>query len=195
MRKNPIASAAAVALLTVVMGLVTGVVSAWADEPAAVSEADLTYFYKNPSPTLAARLITYLDVLGAAEKPASRPPLMGFFAGVFQRYPAVIDAMIPASVSAPMMELLAVSLRLAGQQARAESMIGKLKARDAVVPDLTAVPSNLDGPEPGRKLRGEVHLDGRSVGRRPVELSGERSGGVDHHEIAFVQEPRQLGKV
>jgi hypothetical protein len=198
MRKNPIASAAAVALLTVVMGLVTGVVSAWADEPAAVSEADLTYFYKNPSPTLAARLITYLDVLGAAEKPASRPPLMGFFAGVFQRYPADIDAMIPASVSAPMMELLAVSLRLAGQQARAESMIGKLKARDAVVPDLTAVPSNLEavgatGPSEWDLLWGASFATGdpRYCYKVLLHFAGAANSGANADDLVHLVRDRE----
>jgi tetratricopeptide (TPR) repeat protein len=121
--------------------------SAWGEEPASVSEADLTYFYRAPNSARVTRLITYFDQLRAAEKPGVRPPLMGFFAAAFQRYPADIDQMIPESVSPQMMGLLAISLRLAGQQARAESLIERLESRDAVVPDLTTVPTSLEAVE------------------------------------------------
>jgi tetratricopeptide (TPR) repeat protein len=120
---------------------------AWGEEPASVSEADLTYFYRAPNSARVTRLITYFDQLGAAEKPGVRPPLMGFFAAAFQLYPADIDQMIPDSLSPQMLGLLAISLRLAGQQARAESLIERLKSRDAVAPDLTTIPTSLEAVE------------------------------------------------
>jgi hypothetical protein len=113
-----------------------------------LSEADMTYFYKDPSPARVAALITYFDALRAAERSGTRPPLMGFFAGAFQRYPADIDRMIPASLSVQMMGLLAVSLRMAGQQARAEALVRSIKSRDAVAPDLATIPLSLDAIEP-----------------------------------------------
>jgi tetratricopeptide (TPR) repeat protein len=82
----------------VTLGRVSWIASpAWAAEAAqteSVSEADLTYFYKAPSPGRAARLVAYFDSLRAADKQGSRPPLMGFFAAVFQHYPADIDKML-----------------------------------------------------------------------------------------------------
>ncbi len=147
MRQRPFTPSLATVLLTAILALGAGLVSASADESPAVSEADLTYFYKTPSPILAARLIAHFDALRSAEKPDARPSLMGFFAAAFRRYPADIDNMIPGSLSPPMLEVLAVSLQLAGQQARAQALIGKLKARDAVVPDLSTIPSSLEAVE------------------------------------------------
>jgi hypothetical protein len=59
MRKPPLppASALLVAILTLV-----AVVPTWAEETTAVSESDLTYFYKAPSTERAARLVTYFAV-------------------------------------------------------------------------------------------------------------------------------------
>src|SRR5580658_3622204 len=71
--------------------------SARAAETTSVSEADMTYFYKNPSPAGVARLMGYFD--GLSDKPAAHPPMIGFLAAAFQRYPSDIDAMIPAALS------------------------------------------------------------------------------------------------
>lgn len=157
MRRVSFPVAAGAALIVAVGTLVSinlGAVAAWALQPAqaeesptAVSEADLTYFYKAPSPARAGQLIAYFDALRAAEKPGTRPPLEGFFAAVFQRYPADIDKMIPVSLSPQMSGLLAVSLQLAGQEARAKSVVETLKARDAVVPDLASIPKSLEAIE------------------------------------------------
>lgn len=141
MRTPSFASALLAAFLIGTLGSMRGT------ESEAVSDADLTYFYKAPSPERVARLVAYFDALRAAEKPSTRPPLMGFFAAAFVRYPADIDKMIPDSVSPQMLGLLAVSLRLAGQQARAESLVGRLKSRDDEVPNLATIPSSLDAVE------------------------------------------------
>ncbi|HXR92064.1 MAG TPA: hypothetical protein VN750_17465 [Steroidobacteraceae bacterium] len=141
------ARASAAVLLTTIAALGTIAMPASAEEPAAVSEADLTYFYKMPSPELAGRLVAHFDALRAAEQPGARPPLIGFFAAAFQRYPTDIDKMIPGSLSPQMLDLLAVSLHLAGQQAKAESLIGKLKARDVTVTDLAGMPASLQAVE------------------------------------------------
>ena len=146
-----LASAAVFVTGMVIPGRVSWIVSpAWAAEAtqtASVSEADLTYFYKAPSPERAARLITYFDSLRAAEKEGTRPPLMGFFAAVFQQYPADIDKIIPESISPQMSGLLAVSLRLGGQQAKAQSRVATLKSKNDEAPDLARIPSSLDAVE------------------------------------------------
>jgi hypothetical protein len=146
-----VASAAAVLAGMVTPGWVSWIDSAaWAAEgaqTASVSEADLTYFYKAPSPERAARLVTYFDSLRAAERDGTRPPLIGFFASVFQHYPADIDKIIPASISPQMSGLLAVSLRLAGQQAKAQSRVATLKSKNDEAPDLASIPSSLDAVE------------------------------------------------
>ena len=58
-----------------------------------------------------------------------------------------------------------------------------------------AVPADLHGPQPGRQLRREMHLDGRAVGGRPVELGRQRARRVDDDQVALVQEARQLREV
>lgn len=141
------ARASAAVLLTTIAALGTIAMPASAEEPAALSEADLTYFYKMPSPELAGRLVAHFDALRAAEQPGARPPLIGFFAAAFQRYPTDIDKMIPGSLSPQMLDLLAVSLHVAGQRAKAESLIGKLKARDVTVTDLAGMPASLQAVE------------------------------------------------
>lgn len=138
-------------LATLLIAIVTlgsassAVVPAWGEETTAVSEADMTSFYKAPDPTRVPRLIAYFDALRIAEQAGARPALTGFLAAVFQRYPADIDKMIPESTSPQMLHLLAVSLRLAGQQARAESLVQKLRSWDySAVPNLAAIPASLD---------------------------------------------------
>lgn len=147
MRQRLLARASAVLLTTTVL-LGTMTIRALAAEPAPVSEADLTYFYKMPSPELAARLVAHFDALRTAENPGARPPLIGFFAAAFQRYPADLDRMIPGSLSPQMSDLLAVSLRLAGQQARAQALVEKLEAQDVGVTDPASTPSSLEAIEP-----------------------------------------------
>jgi len=135
------------AAIVTLISLNSVVVPAWGAEAAAVSEADFTYFYKAPSPMLVARLITYCDSLRMAQKYATQWPLIGSLAAAFQRYPANIDDMIPEPLSPQMLKLLLVSLRLAGQQAKAEPLVEKLKSKDVAVPDLSTIPSSLEAVE------------------------------------------------
>ena len=117
---------------------------AWGDEATGLAELDLTSFYQAPSPARRQRLLMHLDALRVAEKRNSQPLLIGFFAGGLLRYPAALDQMIPGALSPQMSGLLAVSLQLAGQQAKAQSLVATLKSRDAIVPDLARTPSRLD---------------------------------------------------
>jgi len=109
-----------------------------------VSEADFTYFYKNPSPARLSQLMAYFNTLAQSGKPFVQPPMIGFLAAAFQKYPGDVDNLISADLSLPMLEIVEYSLRLAGQHAKARSIIDRLKSRGAAAPDFTDVPSSLD---------------------------------------------------
>jgi tetratricopeptide (TPR) repeat protein len=115
-----------------------------AEQAVAVSESDITYFYKNPSPARLSQLMAYFNTLAQSGKPFAQPPVIGFLAAAFQKYPADIDTLIPADLSLPMLEIVEYSLRLAGQNAKARLIAERLKSRGAAAPDFTQVPASLD---------------------------------------------------
>jgi tetratricopeptide (TPR) repeat protein len=115
-----------------------------ADETTTVSEADMTFFYKNPSPGRIPALILYLDTLMQSNNASAQPAAIGFLAAAFQRYQGDIDKMIPDGLSTTMQRIVATSLRLAGQDAKARSMANHLGDGGAAAPDWTRVPSSLD---------------------------------------------------
>lgn len=115
-----------------------------AEQAAPVSEADVTYFYRNPSAARLAQLMAYFNTLAQSGKPFAQPPLMGFLAAAFQKYPGDIDTLVPADLSLPMLEIVAYSLRLAGQDAKARLIAERLESRGAAAPDFTQVPAGLD---------------------------------------------------
>jgi hypothetical protein len=108
------------------------------------SEADVTYFYKNPSPERLAKIMVFLNTLSLPDKWSAQAPTIGFLAAAFQRYPTDIEKMIPAGLSPTMQGIIATSLRLAGQDAKAQSLAGRLRAAGAAAPDLRYVPESLD---------------------------------------------------
>jgi hypothetical protein len=117
-------------------------------EPAtAVAEADFTYFYKNPSPARLTQLIGYFSGLAQSGKPSVQPPMVGFLAAAFQKYSGDLDTIIPADLSLPMLEIVTVSLRLAGQDSKARLMVDRMKALGAAAPDFGNVPASLDAME------------------------------------------------
>jgi hypothetical protein len=125
----------------------TVIPTASAAETTTVSEADITFFYKNPSPERVTRLIVSFNTLIQPDKPSTEPPIIGFLAAAFQRYPSDIDKMIPEGLSATMQQVVATSLRLAGQDTKARSVVDHLKASGSAVPDLARIPSSLDAVE------------------------------------------------
>ena len=80
---------------------------------------DVTYFYKNPSPARVAGILRWMNTVTG---PRHDEPMVGFMAAVFARFPADIDTMIPKGLSPHMMQLVAISLQLAGQDAKAQSI-------------------------------------------------------------------------
>ncbi len=115
-----------------------------AHDTTAASEADMTYFYKNPSPERVATLIVYFNSLHQTAKANPQPPIMGFLAAAFQRYPNDLDKMIPDGLSATMQWNVAGALRLAGQSAKAQAVADHLAATGAAAPNLADVPPSLD---------------------------------------------------
>jgi tetratricopeptide (TPR) repeat protein len=122
---------------------ITIIQAAFGENVTAASEADMTFFYKDPSPDRVARLLVYFDTLTRPDKP-NVPPIVGFMAVAFQRYPSDIDKMIPEGLSATMQGNIATSLKLAGQDSKAQSLADHLKTSGAPAPDLRYVPSSLD---------------------------------------------------
>jgi len=112
----------ALALITAAASLherTPGMASAHAQDANATSEADITYFYRNPSVERVARIVSYLNTSALLDKPSAEPATIGFLAAAFDRYPKNIDAMIPQGLSARTQGVIALSLRLAGQETTA----------------------------------------------------------------------------
>ena len=127
--------------------LFNAVLSPLRAEPApagTVSDTDVTYFYKNPSPARLSQLMAYFNSLAQSGKLFAQPPMIGFMAAAFQKYPGDVDRLISADLSLPMLEIVGYSLHLAGQDAKARSIADRLTSRGAAPPDLTHVPSSLD---------------------------------------------------
>jgi hypothetical protein len=133
-----IASTISVATLFAAIGVARG------ETPTPISEADMTFFYKNPSPARVARLVAYFNAPAQSDKPSLGPPTIGFLAAAFQRYPGDIDTMIPAGLSPRTLGTVAMALRLAGQDAKAHAIADRLRASGSVAPDLSSVPTSLD---------------------------------------------------
>lgn len=113
-------------------------------EAAPASEADVSYFYRSPSPERAKHIVEYFNTLIRPDKPGTEPPAIGFLAAAFRRYPGDIDGMIPEGLSATMQGIVATALRLAGQDEKARSLANRVQATGAPAPDLRYVPASLD---------------------------------------------------
>src|SRR6202453_2772964 len=127
--------------------LFNAVISPLRAEPApaaTVSDADMTYFYKNPSPARLSQLMAYFNTLAQSGKPFAQPPMIGFLAAAFQKNPGDVDSLISADLSLPMLEIVGYSLQLAGQDAKERSIADRLTSRGAAPPDFTHAPSSLD---------------------------------------------------
>ena len=118
--------------------------AAGAEEAAPVSEAEMIYFYRNPSPQRIAQFMVYFNKLVRPDNPNAQPPIIGFLAAAFQRYPNDLDRMIPEGLTPIMQGIVATSLQLAGQEKRAQQAVARLKESGHGAPDLTRLPSSLD---------------------------------------------------
>src|ERR1022692_3294371 len=55
----------------------SSVLAASIDEAPPASDADITYFYKNPSPERVAKIVVYFNTLNQPDKPGVQPPMIG----------------------------------------------------------------------------------------------------------------------
>ena len=108
------------------------------------SAADMTFFYRTPSPALLRRIIRFIDHIPADKKRGAVARAYGFLAGGFLRYPDALDQIIPDDLSTDGQAIVAVGLALAGQAGRAGSIVGRLRLEGAPSPDLARLPRNLD---------------------------------------------------
>jgi hypothetical protein len=107
-------------------------------------EAAVTYFYKSPSPESVAKILVDFNASPLSANAGAQPPMIGFLAAVFQRFPDQIDKMIPAGLSPATTWVTGVALHLAGQDARAKPLFQHLAANGAPAPDFDRIPSSLD---------------------------------------------------
>jgi hypothetical protein len=109
---------------------------------AAPGDTLLTTFYKDPRPE---RLVGFLDQLRAmpaAQSWEAYPPVAGFYAFVFRKFPADVEKLMPQAPDAKVAETIAAALRLSGNQAEYEKFQPRLAqtGRDL---QLAAVFANL----------------------------------------------------
>ena len=109
---------------------------------AAPGDTLLTTFYKDPRPERLAGFFDQLRTLPAAQSWEAFPPVAGFYAFVFRKFPGDIDKLIPPAPDAKAAETLAAALRLSGNQAAQEKFRPRLAqtGRDL---QLAAVFANL----------------------------------------------------
>jgi len=111
---------------------------------APASEADLTDFYRHPSPALLGQIIVFLDHLPEARMRVAAPAAYGFLAGALRRYPANLDQIIPANLSPQGLRVVAIGLHLAGQYDRADAMAARLAAQGGGALNMARMPASLD---------------------------------------------------
>lgn len=83
-----------------------------------------TYFYLQPDPTRAMRLVRDLEVRGQLRNPDSRPHVAGFLAALFLRHPEIVTSWTAERFAPETETTVAAALLLAGRAAEAEAHPG-----------------------------------------------------------------------
>ncbi|TMK07124.1 MAG: hypothetical protein E6G72_15835, partial [Alphaproteobacteria bacterium] len=94
--------------------------------PAAPSDTLLTTFYKDPRPERLVGFFDQLHTMPAAQSWEAYPPVAGFYAFVFRRFPDDVAKLIPQALDAKVAETLAAALRLSGNQVEYEKFQPRL---------------------------------------------------------------------
>ena len=116
----------------------------------------ITYFYGDPKPE---RLVGFLD--GYVKNPAdwaAYPPLVGFFAVTFRRFPDWIDRLLPTRFDAKTAETVAAAFRLSGLPPMAQTLRSQL-ADAGQDPTLRAQLANLPTRLEELRIVTATHLD------------------------------------
>lgn len=119
-----------------------GVAAQQAQMQATPNDSLLTTFYKDPRPERLAGFFDQLHSMPAAQSWEAYPPVAGFYAFVFRKYPADVEKLIPQAPDAKVAETLAAALRLSSNTAEYEKFLPRLAqtGRDL---QLAAVFANL----------------------------------------------------
>jgi hypothetical protein len=124
--------------------------------PAAAAETDartlkmeITTFYKAPSATKAGRILEAFMKSETAQNRSSHPPMAGFLAGVFVKYPKDIDRIVPRKIDDLTTYTVALALRFSGQSERSEKLLAGLSAKGFLKPQMIdAFPASLESYAP-----------------------------------------------
>jgi hypothetical protein len=109
---------------------------------AAPGDTLLTTFYKDPRPERLLGFFDQLHTMPAAQTWEAYPPVAGFYAFVFRRFPDDVEKLIPQAPDAKAAETLAAALRLSGNSAEYERFLPRL-AKTGRDLQLAAVFANL----------------------------------------------------
>jgi hypothetical protein len=109
---------------------------------AAPGDTLLTTFYKDPRPERLVGFFDQLRTMPAAQSWEAFPPVAGFYAFVFRRFPNDVEKLIPPAPDARAAETIAAALRLSGNAAEYDKFVPRL-ANTGRNLELAAVFANL----------------------------------------------------
>jgi hypothetical protein len=105
---------------------------------------EMKYFYKTPSTEAATKIVKAFGKPPYIGNTGSYPPLTGFLAAVFLKYPDNIDTIVAAEVDPRGLWSTAIALRLAGQEKKAEAISARMQAAELKPPALDKLPMSLE---------------------------------------------------
>ncbi|MGZ6253916.1 MAG: hypothetical protein ACXWM1_12710 [Candidatus Binataceae bacterium] len=112
-------------------------------------KAEITSFYKAPSAGKAAQIFEAFAKSDMAENRSSHPPMAGFLAGAFIKYPKDIDRIIPRKLDDMTTYTVALALRFSGQSARSTKLLDALIVKGFMKPQMIeSFPTSLDSYAP-----------------------------------------------
>ena len=117
-------------------------------EATQATEDDMVFFYRNPSADRFAQLLVFFDQLARDGKGNAEPPMIGFMAAAFEWHPDYMGCITSVNLSPRMRGVVAIALRLAGQDAKARALTEELQTSGNPVPNLAQFPSTLEAVEP-----------------------------------------------
>ncbi|WP_152036702.1 hypothetical protein [Burkholderia pyrrocinia] len=106
-------------------------------------DSEMKYFYRAPSTEAARTILKDFSKPPYVSNAASYPPLAGFLAAFFTKYPGSIDTVVATDVDPRVLWSVAIGLHLAGQAQRAEAVAARMQAAGLKPPVLDKLPASL----------------------------------------------------
>ncbi|RQR88913.1 MULTISPECIES: hypothetical protein [unclassified Burkholderia] len=106
-------------------------------------DKEIKYFYRAPSTEAVAKILKDFSKPPYVGNAASYPPLAGFLAAFFSRYPGSVNAVVTTDVDPRVLWSVAIGLRLAGQAQKAEAVAARMQAAGLKSPELDKLPASL----------------------------------------------------